>query len=205
MQADDCKRKEKCALQTVAQRCLAGSNDQGGGAEGASQRDRCCHQNAVPHDDSWDAKRCHTRIVHGGNSAADRCPSDRARLQAATRRHAIGEPGQDDCCEKRQQSENEVVSRRPAGAESQHEDEVRGPNAKAAGYRSCSQPYRPSATVCVLSVIEQSNRTVRSECTYKKREHGQSVVMLLCKTVKYPKHGTPLTNLPRLWLAASPR
>src|SRR5262249_23336295 len=73
----------KCRLTIASGRKSAPSNDQGGGAEGASQRDRCRHQNAVPHDESGDVKRCHTRAVHGGNSATDRGPSDRSRLPAA--------------------------------------------------------------------------------------------------------------------------
>ena len=54
-------------------------------------------------------------------------------------------------------------------------------------------------------MIEQSNRTVRSECAYKKCEHDQSVVMLLRETVKYPEHGTPFTCQSRLWTSWPPR
>ena len=134
----------------------------------------------VPDDAALDLESRHAGIVHRGDAAADHGAAEPDAASQRTRQGDVqADAGEHDCRDQRQEGERDVVAARYARFESEHGDEMRGPDAEAGGRGGYAEPDFPHRPGRPADVVEEIDRGKGCEQADDRREHDQTQIVFL--------------------------
>ncbi len=132
-----------------------------------------------PHNAAGNFDRKHSGVVHRRNAAADQCTGQWRRptrlhvdRNAQRKAHGGGRRGE------RENGQGHAVGNRDPGLIGQHRHEMRGPDAKAAGYASGNNPNDARSTTGRARAVEDVDRAEAREQTNDSGNSDESPVML---------------------------